>query len=387
MLLLSRSIGLLVLIAVGICFSLARPCVYAQEQTTPKRPGVFRQNDLVTVRGGDGEMLRGVAVFVFKYRRSDVQQSGVALLDDIDSDTYWDELVDRGINAVRVVYFDPWQRSHGDAGASDPYPFADLDNADDVAATLRDIDKAVEQADRRGMSVMINYHDTGGYRDPLHTVAADDRHFSYGESMQYCQRFWKLVASRYRNQAHVFYELTNEPVRWHPNDYTATDLENFASLYGQVRSDAPETHVVLVSAATTASWDRRRNLLFLARELEKRGVDFSNASIGFHPYSLADIDADGQACSPQVADLDLIKPVTELMRAGYAALNTEQNFPTGTIESEDPDSPPLLKGDSTGIQSMQRLGISWFLWNTSGPKEMRNLDWLITDAAKHGYAW
>ncbi|MGB7328022.1 MAG: cellulase family glycosylhydrolase [Rubripirellula sp.] len=382
-----RSIALPALVAIGITIAFSGPRVSAQQATASKRPGVFRQHDLVTVRGGDGEMLRGVAMFVFKYRRGDSQQAGVTTLDDIDSDAYWDKLVDRGINAVRVVFFDPWQRSHGDAGSNDPYPFADLDDKNDVAATLRDIDKAVDQASRRGMSVMINYHDTGGYRDPLHTAAADDRHFPYAETMQYCQRFWKLVASRYRNQAHVFYELTNEPVRWHPNDYTASDLDNFAALYKQVRSDAPETHVVLVSAATTASWDRNRNLLFLAQELEKRGVDFSNASIGFHPYALADIDANGKASSPQVAALDLIKPVTELMRAGFAAINTEQNFPTGTIESEDPNSPPLLAGDSTGIQSMQRLGISWFLWNTSGPTEMKNLDWLITDAAKHGYAW
>ena len=83
--------------------------------------------------------------------------------------------------------------------------------------------------------------------------------------------FWSLIAPRYKDRTHVVYELLNEP---EPKSSLA--LSN--QIYQHVKSLAPKTHQILFShvAATQLTIEG------LAEATE--GVDFKNASIGFHCY-------------------------------------------------------------------------------------------------------
>ncbi len=68
---------------------------------------------------------------------------------------------------------------------------------------------------------------------------------------------------------------------------------------------------------------------------------------------------------------------------------TEQNFPQGiVVGSVDPDARGL-DGDWLGIQSMERLGIGWFQWNTTTPFEFNQyfLRYVVPDARSKSYYW
>jgi hypothetical protein len=312
------------------------------------------------VRAGDGTLLRGGAVWVFQYGRR------TGHTDYIDDPTYWDAMKQSGLNAVRLIAFDPWQRSHGDPTLyPNGYEHADLGEPEDVAALLRDMDEVVDAASENGMYVMINYHDTGGYRDPDHKEEG-----TYGGTMSYATRFWAMVAPRYADRTHVFYELTNEPVKWFASDYQAEHLKDFYELYDLVRAAAPSTHIVLLSFANTHSPKAQGSMLTVADRLQQLGIDFGNASVGFHPYSTGGTSA----------------PIVELMNS-YPVINTEQNFPGGVGVVTDSDTEPM-DNELLGVQTMERLGISWFHWKIDGPGNLRsNGKMLREDARAKGYVW
>jgi hypothetical protein len=90
-------------------------------------------------------------------------------------------------------------------------------------------------------------------------------------NLEKAKAYWSLVAPRYKDQTHVIYELSNEPE-------PKSSLANMADAYCHVKSIAPDTHQILFShvSAVQLSLDE----LPAATE----GVDFTNASIGFHCY-------------------------------------------------------------------------------------------------------
>ncbi|MFB2875880.1 glycoside hydrolase family 5 protein [Floridanema aerugineum] len=313
-----------------------------------------------SVRAADGTVLRGGAAWVYQYGRK------TGATNYINDAAYWKAIQDKGLNAVRLIAFDPWQRAHGDpAQYPNGYEHADLQKPEDVAALLKDIDTVVDMASRHGLYVLINYHDVGGYRDPDRKKQG-----SYGPTIHYITRFWSLVAPRYANRTHVFYELTNEPVQWYPQDYKDEHLRDFKVLYDLVRRYAPQTHIVLLSFANTHSDNPNVSMLTVARRLKVLGVNFTNASVGFHPYNTGGTSA----------------PILALMKE-FPVINTEQNFPDnfGVVTDGDSDS---LDGELLGVQTMERLGVSWFHWKIDGPKNLKNnLEKLRQDAQEKGYLW
>ncbi|MEM6365136.1 MAG: cellulase family glycosylhydrolase, partial [Planctomycetota bacterium] len=340
----------------------------------PGRVKVMRIRDTRTVVGAHGQLLRGGVVSVFKYRRDVLKQQNLYPEGDwTRSPAYWDRMKANGLNAVRLVWFDPWQRSHGDPGSRQPYPHADLDNPNDVAEMLSDFDAIVELASQRNMYVMINYHDTTGFRDPSYRHPANDsRKFAYKQSFDYLKTFWRIVAPRYKDRTHVFYELTNEPVGYHPNDYRDDHLDDFAELYKQVRWRAPQTHLVVLTFTTAPSFGA--SMLDVTRRLRSRGVYFKNTSVGFHPYDISDLP-------------HFQKPVRDLAKH-FPVINTEQNFPASVDDGFDEPDARGYGDELMGTQSMERLSISWFHWNIAGPDEISNLENLILpDAKAKGYSW
>ncbi len=144
-----------------------------------------------TVVTSTGQLLRGTSVLVYAYGRS---TGKTAFIYD---DAYWQTLQDNGVNAVRLACFDAWQRAHGAEGTSVPYPHADLNNAADVEAMLKDYDQVVNAAGRHGLYVLLNYHNTGGYRDPDYEALADQSaKFPYLDTTKHISHFWQLVAPR-----------------------------------------------------------------------------------------------------------------------------------------------------------------------------------------------
>ncbi len=342
----------------------------AAQSPDPPRVRIYKSGQIWTVRTGTGNVMRGVAVPVYLYQR---QAGQAAYLKD---PAYWDLLKANRINAIRLVAFDGWQRSHGKPGSKTPYPYTNLNDAVQLRDLLSEMDAVVNMAGQRGMVVMINFHDTGNYKDPDYSKPADaNGQFPPLATRQYVTTFWSVISRRYAARTHVFFELLNEPVKWKAADYTATDVANFKQLFTMVRTNAPQTHITVLSFATHYPSTGRTNRQ-VCLDLQAAGIDFSNASIGFHPYNER---------YPRNNDSTYLM---DLMRS-FPVINTEQNFPKGMItDSSDPDSRGL-DGDLMGTQSMERLGISWFHWNSGIPTEFnRNFRrFVIPDAKAKAYLW
>jgi hypothetical protein len=289
-----------------------------------------------TVLSDQDTLLRGPAVWLFKYGRSQ------GLTSYSTDPSYYARLKQAGVNAVRVVCFDPWQRSN-------KYDHYDWRNESDRAEFLADLDRVVELTAKHRMYALINYHDVGRYE------------------LAYMEQFWAMIAPRYAGQTHVFFEITNEPASWFPENYTDAVLRDQERIYGQVRAAAPETHIVLLSFANTMTFNPEHTVTSVARRL--RGIDWSTASVGFHPYGTGGSSA---------AILELKKE--------FPVVNTEMNIPPA--EGGDGNTTPM-DGEAWGFQTMERLGISWFSWKMAGPDEFaRNFEGkLLSDAQAKGYLW
>ena len=346
-----------------------------------------------------GEPLRGASVALFKFQSETIGLPGYPKTNHATDPAFWDRMKSAGVTAVRVVSFDPFQRSHGDAADAPnrPYPFACLGTEDaflqgasttrqawdmvsaDQQRLLNEMDAVVNLAAERQMYVIINYHDTGGYRDADFAKGLEpgQDQFDYTNRTVYLIRFWRLIAPRYAQRTNVLYELTNEPVPWHPNDYTLRDVSKFANIYDRVRGDAPDTHIILASFATPDSWTSR-SMKSVAEDLVDYGVDFSNASIGFHTYDLG--SSGGLPRS--------VEPIKDLM-ASFPVINTEAGYPEDVPRDEGEPASPGYFGHRYVTQSMEQLGISWVAWNTFGDElfEQRFEKGILVDATDKGYRW
>lgn len=302
------------------------------KQRAPERGRVrIKDNTVVSDRG---TLLRGPAVWHFKWG------NGQGWNDYAVDAAHWREVRRHGANGVRIICFDPWQRSN-------KFQHHDLRDEKDRTAFLERLDRIVDLASAHGMYALVNYHDVGKY------------------DMEYATKFWELVAPRYKDRTHVFYEVSNEPVPWYPEQYTREDLDKQEAVYKLVRGLAPETHVVLLSFANTHSFDPNKSMRTTAEQL--RGVDWSNASVGFHPYNT-------NKSSESILEL----------KAKFPVICTEGNIPDGPDGKLDG-----MDGDQWVIQGLERVGVSWFAWQMEGPKKFRQnwIEGVRKDAEAKGYLW
>ncbi|HVR82749.1 MAG TPA: RICIN domain-containing protein [Planctomycetota bacterium] len=94
--------------------------------------------------------------------------------------------------------------------------------------------------------------------------------------------FWQVVAPRYANRTHVLYEMANEyGPGWWPSEYGPSDIQWQQNAYQFIRSLAPQTHIITNSFANT---DGTMLNLVQQQAQGSSAVDYSNASVGFHPY-------------------------------------------------------------------------------------------------------
>jgi len=206
-----------------------------------------------------------------------------------------------------------------------------------TAAQLQSmLDVALANASATGMYVMIDDHDECCANQ---NVATDTS-------------FWNAIAPRYANNTNVIYEAKNEP------NYrdTTTSYGSFgtgypgyeASIYNVIRSQAPNTHIVMwttsqpydVSQATELGWYKAANT-----------ISYVNASVGVHPYNT--VSGDGgctskTSCAPYIARLSAVQAV------GYPVILTELI----TLTSGSPDQQLL--------SALDGIGVSWTAYDFTG---------------------
>jgi hypothetical protein len=218
---------LTILVAVTACCSLK-----AEEQPRVK----IEDGTLVTA---EGNVLRGTTFFVDLYGVQDMRDN---------EDKYHEYFVSvfKQYDDLNCVRIGPWMGNWkydlaGDEKQREEY--------------LHVIDNLVQWCEECGVYAIVN----------LHTQYKSDF------DVEKAKAFWSLIAPRYKDRTHVIYELSNEPE-------PESSLAGMAEVYRHVKSLAPDTHQILFShvAATQLKVDE----LSAATE----GVDFSNASIGFHCY-------------------------------------------------------------------------------------------------------
>jgi len=289
-----------------------------------------------TVVTSAGELLRGVPVWVYRYGK----QTGATA--HFRQPAYYTRLRELGVNAIRVVCFDPWQQANG-------YIHYDVLNAHEMQLLAAEVDAIVNLAGDHGLYAMIDYH-SSGQGDPVRLHA-----------------FWRAMAPRYATRPHVFYEMVNEPVEWFPRDYSPAALELQESTYSLIRSLAPDTHLVLFTFPNLIGEPGDPSIVEVVARVP--GIDWTNASVGFHPYKT------GYSSQPLVD-----------LKSRYPVLNTEMNaaFAVG-----DGFRPEAMDGHAWGVQTMESIGISWFVWDTETPEKFASnfIAGVMADAAEKSYLW
>lgn len=289
-----------------------------------------------TVRTSAGHLLRGVPVWVYRYGK---EQGATAHFDD---PAFYRRLERYGLNAIRIVCFDVWQQANG-------YIHYDVLDPVEMGLLAAAIDTVVELAAAHGLYAMIDYHSQGSC-DPLRLHA-----------------FWRCIAPRYAQRTHVFYELANEPVSWFPRDYTPDAIRLQEQTYALVRAAAPNTHIVLFSFPNTTGEPGDPSMADVVATASS--IDWSNASVGFHPYKT---DHSSQA-------------IRALM-ARFPVLNTEMNIvvPAASRHHAQP-----MDGHEWGFQTMESLGVSWFAWDTETPAKFEEhfVNGILKDADRKQYQW
>lgn len=243
-----------------------------------------------------------------------------------NNSAYWRHLSNLGINAVRLGV------KTGQIGRS-------------VQQQLPALDRAVESAAKNNIYVMIqNSEKPGGY------------------NLNQLKQFWSVVADRYKNRTHVFYEMTNEPVNGGPHwgnvvQYTDKVRDDLKSVYDIMRRDAPNTHIVLLSTPNLYP-DCQSYAAMIAKI---KGVDWSKTSVGFHHYNgTVKFGERGLNC----------------LRQKYPLIMTETSFWT------EPER-WVLKND---LAMYEKLRISWFSLDGKGSTRYLQND-ILPSLRRAGYSW
>ncbi len=280
-----------------------------------------------TVVTSGGELLRGGTFWCFCFHPNKVRYA--------NEFSSWQTIKDHHFNAVRLAlnYKEPEKLEGYPEG--EPFRWT-LDEF------LIVIDQWVDWGEELGLYVILDHHQVGGH------------------NQAWLREFWTAAAPRYADRAHVIFEIANEPVAWNPEDYTDQDIADFIEIYQIMRKHAPQTHVIFMSYAVPAA-----GMADVADKLT--GVDWNNASVGFHGYWTSQ--------STHVREL----------KFRYPAINTEfMSYVPGHRGSSY-----KMDGYLWQNELMEKLGISWFIWDATYRSEKVDeiLKPMIAHADSGGYKW
>ena len=213
-----------------------------------------------------GKPIRGNSMFLTDPTGS---TSGNFILGHLYDLSFWRSYRDNyGLNTIRFHISRTPQNFGGgpgaDCGPADdpPYRCYDLSyvlNSPDTAQDV--IDDVVEIAKEMNMYIVVDYHPVGGFDQ------AD------------AETFWDVIAPRYKDDTHVFYEACNEPDQATP--YASATTTFMEDIYAYIRSRAPDTHIIMWSFGFGGVRD------FKAEVDAATGISYANASVSYHPRTYA----------------------------------------------------------------------------------------------------
>ena len=174
------------------------------------------------------------------------------------------------------------------------------------------LDKAVDFASQNGLYIAIeNTTNPGNY------------------NLDELKSFWSVVADRYKDRTHVLYEMTNEPVGWYPNNYSAQNIADLKSVYDIMRAKAPQTHIALWDFPNFQDAQTTINTI-----KGMSGIPYSNESVAFHYY-------DGTP--DQIATVKQTYPL----------------FMTEVTQTDGNGGGPVAVDTATHLGTLESLGVSW----------------------------
>lgn len=168
----------------------------------------------------------------------------------------------------------------------------------------------------------------------------------------YVMDFWSFYAPRYKDEAHVLFEIQNEPHAWSA-PYPQAALNMQADAYTLIRSLAPDTPILLFSFAVMGNGSQA--VADAAKVSAAASVDWSSAGVAFHGYA-------GHKDTPGA--------VQSLLNAGYPVFMTEF---TASDWGTNVDV-----ADVELIAELERLKVSWLTFQHIPPNFIGTA---FTDAA------
>ena len=333
--------------------------------TDPARVKIETNQYGMTVVTADGEKLRGGEVGWWTARHENAPEQ----LEFMYEESYYQTLADSGHNALRVRFFDPWSNSNDDNAIAQGL-ITNFDDPAEVDTLLKYMNTIIDNASKYGLHVILNYHDVGKYTgDYLEPDA---------ETIGYLRDVWNTFAPYYRDRTHVIYQLVNEPE--FGASWGTAIIDSMAYMYEMVHNLAPETHIMNFGFSGAIGKSYTDETMYdVLNNFEARHpglIDWSNASIGFHPYT---------------DNLDYTSDAILKTMAKWPVVNEEANFPkvnnfSPPIENKDKQY-QQVDGELFINQTMERLGISWMNHQVSGDAFDPNWTIILNDARAKDYIW
>jgi hypothetical protein len=279
---------------------------------------------------------------------------------------YYAMMRGKGLNAVRIVLFDTWEKEAG-------YGATNWEDAAYRKVAMARIERAVNYCSQNGLYAIINSHN----KIPEFDVA-------------YNQALWKYVAPEFRNRTHVLYEVDNEALSGTGINGTGQyadpiqRLQDLRDTFSLVRQKAPNTHVMVLTPSGVSGWgfvDGMARMTAKFVSLPGATIDWTKTSVAYHLYH---------------GDANLF-PKAENLRnfhAKYPGWPSENNFP-GTVTAAQLGADPSDTWRSVSFgsdlyvnQTCERLGLGWSHWHINRAEKLeRNFPLLWADAVAKGYAW
>ena len=264
----------------------------------------------------------------------------------------WELLKKRGFNAVRICWVDPWAERRGYKHWS----------AEEVLPVL---DTYIKNASETGMNVIINYHNVAEYQAIKDIKTSTGTRDLPPENFNDMKTFWKVIASRYKDNKLVFYEINNEQV-WNEAAYMSEEYKsNTKVVYDQIRRDAPERQIILFSFHSLAL-----DMKLIVDDYD--WIDWKYTSVGWHLY--------GFGKNPSVEKEE------ENMRN---LINNYRNICTEWGWNVDGAASYVKTYFNTlyNTQGLEENQISWANWHDWADSSSPYFQTMINDAKEKNYWW
>ncbi len=219
-----------------------------------------------------------------------------------------------------------------------------------IAETMAATDLIVNAARNNSMYVLLGNPETtpGTWDDNLATNRARKI------------EIWSVMADRYKDESHVFYEMLNEPEAWGLWSHYAnasdvpTDLTvALRDVYNVMRSAAPDTLVLLPSCANLQASGGAQQYINAIQAFETLGpVDWTRTLWSFHYYDQTQLlgITNGSA--------------TDGGRAGMAWLR--DRYPFACTETNWFIDNPPREWLVDAVDAMEDVGVGWSIMRRPG---------------------